>query len=191
MTNQEILNQRSGTSCELCGAKASLAAFTVSPKSGDNADEMALLCDTCRSQIEDPTTADENHWRCLNDSMWSEVPAVKVLAYRMLDHLRPAGWPAELIETMYLDDEELVWAKAGLSATDQDPEQKHVDCNGVALESGDTVVLTKDLDVKGASFAAKRGTAIRNIRLVSDNPEQIEGKVNGQTIVILTKYVKK
>ncbi len=191
MTNQEILQQRSGASCELCGAKETLAAYTVAPKAGDNADEMALLCDTCRSQIEDPTTADENHWRCLNDSMWSEVPAVKVLAYRMLDHLRPAGWPAELIETMYLDDEELAWAKSGITATDQDPEQKHVDCNGVELESGDTVVLTKDLDVKGASFAAKRGTAVRNIRLVMDNPEQIEGKVNGQTIVILTKYVKK
>jgi len=191
MTNEEILQQRSGAACELCGANTALSSYAVAPKAGNHADEMALLCDTCRNQIEDPTTADENHWRCLNDSMWSEVPAVKVLAYRMLDHLRPAGWPAELIETMYLDDEELAWATAGISATDQDPEQKHVDCNGVALESGDTVVLTKDLDVKGASFAAKRGTAVRNIRLVSDNPEQIEGKVNGQTIVILTKYVKK
>ncbi|MCF8280778.1 MAG: alkylphosphonate utilization protein [Bacteroidales bacterium] len=92
---------------------------------------------------------------------------------------------------LYLDDETLAWAKSGQSAADQEPEQKHVDCNGVELENGDTIVLTKDLDVKGASFAAKRGTAVRNIRLVFDNPEQIEGKVNGQQIVILTKYVKK
>ncbi|MBK9017873.1 MAG: PhnA domain-containing protein [Saprospiraceae bacterium] len=193
MTNEEILQQRSGAACELCGAKDSLTTYTVAPKSGDNADEMALLCDTCRSQIEDPATADENHWRCLNDSMWSEVPAVKVLAWRMLDHLRPAGWPAELLDMLYLDDETLAWAKAtsSASATDQDPEQKHVDSNGVALENGDTVVLIKDLDVKGATFTAKRGTAVRNIRLVFDNPEQIEGKVNGQQIVILTKYVKK
>ena len=68
---------------------------------------------------------------------------------------------------------------------------KHVDCNGVELASGDTVVLTKDLNVKGANFAAKRGTAVRNISLVFDNPEQIEGRVNGQQIVILTQYVKK
>jgi protein PhnA len=47
------------------------------------------------------------------------------------------------------------------------------------------------LDVKGANFTAKRGTAVRNIRLVHDNPEQIEGKINGQGIVILTQYVKK
>jgi protein PhnA len=35
------------------------------------------------------------------------------------------------------------------------------------------------------------GTVVRNIRLVEDNPEQIEGKVNGSQIVILTKYVRK
>ncbi|MCF8246453.1 MAG: PhnA domain-containing protein [Saprospiraceae bacterium] len=191
MTNEEILQQRSGSTCELCKATETLTPYTVAPKSGDNADEMTLLCDTCRTQIEDPSLADENHWRCLNDSMWSEVPAVKVLAWRMLDHLRPVGWPAELIDMLYLDDETLAWAKSGQSAADQEPEQKHVDCNGVELENGDTIVLTKDLDVKGASFAAKRGTAVRNIRLVFDNPEQIEGKVNGQQIVILTKYVKK
>ncbi len=49
----------------------------------------------------------------------------------------------------------------------------------------------QDPNVKGASFTAKRGTAVRRISLVSDNPGQIEGRVNGQQIVILTKYVKK
>ena len=45
--------------------------------------------------------------------------------------------------------------------------------------------------MKGAGFTAKRGTSVRNIRLVKDNTEQIEGKINGQGIVILTQYVKK
>jgi len=45
--------------------------------------------------------------------------------------------------------------------------------------------------VKGSSMVAKRGTAVRGISLVRDNPEQIEGRVNGQQIVILTKFVKK
>jgi protein PhnA len=53
------------------------------------------------------------------------------------------------------------------------------------------VNLIKDLDVKGSSLNAKIGTAVRMIRLVHDNTEQIEGKVDGQTIIILTKYVKK
>ena len=188
MTNLEIITKRSNATCELCGATDYLEAYTVAPKTGSNPDEMALLCGTCRSQIEAPATADEKHWHCLNESMWSEVPAVKVLAWRMLTHLNST----DMLDMLYLDDETLAWANAGQSAAAYvDPELKHVDSNGVALENGDTVVLIKDLDVKGASFAAKRGTAVRNIRLVHDNATQIEGKVNGQTIVILTKFVKK
>ena len=53
------------------------------------------------------------------------------------------------------------------------------------------MVLIKDLDVKGSSLTAKRGAAVRNIRLDPDNEEYIEGKVDGQTVVIITKYVKK
>ena len=51
--------------------------------------------------------------------------------------------------------------------------------------------LIKDLNVKGAGFTAKRGTAVRNISLVPNNCEHIEGRVNGQQIVIHTKFVKK
>ena len=59
------------------------------------------------------------------------------------------------------------------------------------LNNGDTVVLTQQLNVKGASFMAPKGTIVRKIRLVPDNAEQIEGKINDQTIVILTKFVRK
>ena len=65
------------------------------------------------------------------------------------------------------------------------------DSNGAILSAGDSVVLIKDLPVKGSSMVAKRGTAVRSIRLVRDNAEQIEGRVNDQTIVILTQFVKK
>jgi protein PhnA len=67
----------------------------------------------------------------------------------------------------------------------------HVDSNGTELQNGDTIVLTQGLNVKGANFMAPKGTIVRKIRLVPDNPEQIEGKVNEQTIVILTKFVRK
>jgi len=59
------------------------------------------------------------------------------------------------------------------------------------LQNGDTVVLIKSLDVKGSSVNARLGTVVKNIRLVHDNVEQIEGKVEGQTIVVLTKYLRK
>ncbi len=59
------------------------------------------------------------------------------------------------------------------------------------LEAGDTVLLTENLNVKGANFIAPKGTKVPKIRLVPDNAEQIEGKIEGSTIVILTKYVRK
>ncbi len=89
---------------------------------------------------------------------------------------------------LYLDDATLLWAKKGQHEEDA---IKHVDSNGVVLQAGDTVVLIKDLKVKGGGFTAKRGTAVRRISLVADNPAHIEGKVNDQRIVILTQYVKK
>jgi protein PhnA len=123
--------------------------------------------------------------------MWSQVPAVQVLAWRMLTRLSAEGWPQELLDMLYLDDETLAWAKATGEGQSEEAAAKHVDCHGAVLEAGDTVTLIKDLTVKGANFTAKRGTAVRGISLVPDNPEQIEGRVSGQQIVILTKFVKK
>ena len=67
----------------------------------------------------------------------------------------------------------------------------HKDAYGVQLQQGDTVILTKNLDVKGSTVNARLGTVIKNIRLVPDNTEQIEGRIDGQQIVILAKYVRK
>jgi len=187
MSIESSLQQRS-SQCELCAATDDLAAFEVSPSDG-SADQAALLCGTCRNQIDNPDAVDARHWRCLNDSMWSPVPAVQVLAWRMLKRLSVEPWAQDLLDMLYLDDTTLAWAKAG--AADEGDTVVHKDCHGNVLEAGDTVTLTKDLDVKGANFTAKRGTAVRGISLVHDNPEQIEGRVSGQRIVILTKFVKK
>ena len=73
----------------------------------------------------------------------------------------------------------------------QDVALVHKDAYGAVLASGDTVVLIKDLPVKGAGFTAKRGTAVRSISLVHDNAGHIEGRVEGQRIVILTEFVKR
>ncbi|NBU22117.1 PhnA domain protein, partial [bacterium] len=64
------------------------------------------------------------------------------------------------------------------------------DSFGNILSNGDSVTLIKDLDVKGANFTAKRGTVVKNISLTAD-PTQIEGRVNGTQIVLLTQYLKK
>jgi protein PhnA len=185
------LKERSNGQCELCGSQETLSVYMVPPYEDDSYERHAFICSNCKTQIDDPAKTDANHWRCLNDSMWSEVPAVKVLAYRMLMRLRPEGWPQDLLDMIYLTDEELTWAKSyGDGVADED-KVVHKDSNGAVLSAGDSVTLIKDLNVKGAGFTAKRGTAVRNISLVADNENHIEGKVEGQRIVILTQYVKK
>ena len=187
---KELLN-RSGSKCELCGATNDLNTYEVPSSPFGGIDASLFLCQTCSSQIENPGTEQANHWRCLNDSMWSEVPAVQVMAWRMLTRLHSEAWPSDLLDMLYLDDETLEWAKASGEGDDAEEKIIHKDSNGATLSAGDTVVLIKDLNVKGANFTAKRGTAVRNISLVFDNAEQIEGKVSGQHIVILTQFVKK
>ena len=191
MSTEKELHTRSSSKCELCSATDNLNIYQVPPNSNDTAEQCILLCATCQQQIDDPDTMDVNHWRCLNDSMWSQVPAVQVMAGRMLTRLSTEGWPQELLDMLYIEDDTLTWAKAtGEGQSDEDI-VKHIDCNGVVLSTGDTVILIKDLKVKGANFTAKQGTAVRGISLVLDNPEHIGGRVNGQQIVILTQFVKK
>lgn len=191
MSIERELSKRSGSKCELCGATENLKVYNVLPTKKGGLDESILACSTCIDQIENPDKVDLNHWRCLNDSMWSEHTAVQVVAWRMLNRLRSAGWPQELLDQMYLDEDTLVWAQATGEGEEDETKVIHRDSNGVILETGDSVVLIKDLKVKGSRIVAKQGTAVRNIRLDHENSEYIEGKVDGQTIVIITQYVKK
>lgn len=98
---------RSGHACELCGQSESLGVYTVPPAEAPSVAESILACGACRAQLADPDHLDPNHWRCLNDSMWSTVPAVQAVAWRILNRLRGEGWPAELLDMMYLDEETL------------------------------------------------------------------------------------
>jgi protein PhnA len=191
MSIERELSNRSGSKCELCAATENLKVYEVLPTKKAGIDEAILACSTCIDQIENPGTEDLNHWRCLNDSMWSEHTAVQVVAWRMLSRLRSSGWPQELIDQMYFEEDTLAWAQATGEGEEDENKVIHRDVNGVILEVGNSVVLIKDLKVKGSSIVAKQGTAVRNIRLDHDNAEYIEGKVDGQTIVIITQYVKK
>ncbi|MBI9042620.1 alkylphosphonate utilization protein [Lutibacter sp.] len=186
MSLSKELLVRSDNKCELCGATENLNVFEVAPSA-----ENIVACSTCIDQIENEENVNANHWRCLNDSMWSQVPAVQVMAWRMLTRLRSEGWPQDLLDMLYLDDETLTWAKATGVGEDTSNKVIHRDSNGVILEAGDSVVLIKDLPVKGSSMVAKRGTAVRRISLDHENAEYIEGKVDGIQIVIITKFVKK
>ncbi len=190
MSIDKKLHERSGSKCELCGSSDDLKIY-LTKEEAMSVDNSVLVCSTCKNQIENITTTDPNHWRCLSDSMWNENKPVQVVAWRMLNRLRDEGWPQDLLDMMYLDDETLVWAAATGEGEDEEGKIVHKDSNGNILKDGDSVVLIKDLDVKGANFTAKRGAAVHNIKLVWDNADQIEGRVEGQHIVILTQYTKK
>lgn len=186
MLSQKELKQRSNNVCELCSNPENLSAYDV-----PNAKEAGIYaCKTCIDQMEDSEKIEPNHWRCLNDSMWSEHDAVKIMAWRMLNRVNQP-WADDMLGMIYLEDEVLELAKAAGDGEQDENQIIHRDVNGVVLDTGDSVVLVKDLKVKGSSMIAKQGTAVRNIRLDRDNSEYIEGRVGAQQIVIITKYVKK
>ncbi len=190
MSIEQTLKERSKSTCELCGADSQLAVYEIPPNFDGTAEQAIYACSTCTDQINNPDKVDANHWRCLNDSMWSQVPAVQVMAYRMLKRLSSEGWPQDLLDMLYLEDDVKTWADSKLDNSDSEDTIPTKDSNGTVLNAGDTVTLIKDLAVKGAGFTAKRGTVVKNISL-TDNPEHIEGRVNGTRIVLVSAYLKK
>lgn len=65
------------------------------------------------------------------------------------------------------------------------------DAVGNLLADGDSVVLTKDLKVKGANQTLRRGTVIRSIRLTED-PQEIDCRYEGiKGLVLRAEFVRK
>lgn len=191
MKLEQALVARSNNECELCTQKNNLSIYCLPPNEQQTTDENILVCEKCFTQLNKKEPIDKEHWQCLLTCMWSEVLPVQVVAWRMLNRLKEETWAAEALDMMYFEEDTLNWAKATNDHEDTAELEFHKDCNGAMLQNGDTVVLIKSLDVKGSSVNARLGTVVKNIRLVADNPEQIEGKIEGQTIVILTKYLRK
>lgn len=186
--NEKLL-ARSGGRCELSQKEGKVIVYRVLPDT--HADNEVVICESLLAQIEWKEPLQSDAWRFLPEMMWSEVPALQVLAWRMLNRLKSESWAVDALDILYLDDDTLEWAKA-LDEQDEMYEISiHKDANGNILHHGDSVVITKTLDVKGSSINAKLGTVVKNIRLVENNPEQIEGRIAGQLIVILTKYLRK
>ncbi|HQW93539.1 MAG TPA: PhnA protein, partial [Ferruginibacter sp.] len=112
MKVEEQLATRSGNQCELCKSTGSLKLYEVPPLKGLSADTSIFICSKCNAQLDKKEELDSNHWKCLTEAMWSEVPAVQVTAWRLLNRLRNESWAMENLDMMYLDDKNLEWAKA-------------------------------------------------------------------------------
>lgn len=71
-------------------------------------------------------------------------------------------------------------------------EDKVLDSNGNELKDGDSVVVIKDLPVKGAPKPIKAGTKVKNIRLRPDSEHNIDCKIDGFGAMSLkSEFVKK
>ncbi|MGV9002628.1 PhnA domain-containing protein [Flavobacterium sp.] len=187
IVTEKRLRDRSNSVCEISGSDEHLVVYLVAPKTEDIPENCILITQNLKDQIDNPETMVANDWRGLSDSMWNENLPVQIVSWRMHARLKNT----DMLEMMYLEEESLEWAKATGEADDDEGKVIHKDSNGNILKDGDSVVLIKDLDVKGATFTAKRGAAVHNIKLVWDDANLIEGRVENQTIFILTQYVKK
>lgn len=80
------------------------------------------------------------------------------------------------------------WAASASEETTESTVPK--DSNGTELVDGDAVTVIKDLKVKGSSMVIKRGTKVKSIRL-TENPEEVDCKIDGSSIVLKTCFLKK
>ena len=72
-------------------------------------DHCILVCETCKQQLDNPRKLDPDHWHSLSTAVWSEVPAVQVMAVFTLKRLADIPWAAELQEQLYLTPEIEAW----------------------------------------------------------------------------------
>ena len=171
------------TICELCASEDGVSLVEL-PVSDGSEEQSVYLCSNCKTQIESGEL-DENHFNCLNDAMWSETPAAKVMSYILFSRLGRQ----DMIDMMYLEEDELKLAEQAVNA--EANKVTFRDANGVELLAGDSIVILKDLDVKGAGFTAKRGTTVTRISLPNDMDDHVEGRVNGTKIYLKTEFIKK
>lgn len=169
--------------CELCGSDDNVIVVEL-PVSDASEEQSIYLCANCNTQIESGDL-DETHFNCLNDSMWSEIPAAKIMSYILWNRLGRQ----DMIEMMYLEEDELKLAEQAVNA--EANKLVYRDANGVELKAGDSIVILKDLEVKGAGFTAKRGTTVTRIGLAPGDVGHVEGRVNGTKIFIKTEFIKK
>ena len=105
---EKKLKDRSNSVCEISGAEHDLVVYTLPHFTTESVEHSVLLTKNLKDQVENPETTNENYWRGLSESMWSEHLPVQILSWRMLARLKNN----DLLEMMYLDEEALEWAKA-------------------------------------------------------------------------------
>ncbi|HEY8962235.1 MAG TPA: hypothetical protein VIM57_08510 [Luteolibacter sp.] len=108
------LARRAKSKCELTGEGGiRLQAYEVPPVADEpELDRTILVSEACLEALNRPKTLAGQEWRCLAETVWSENPAVQVVAWRMLQELaKREDWAREALEGVFLDPEVEEWAE--------------------------------------------------------------------------------
>ena len=108
------LARRAKSKCELTGAAGvALWPYEVPPVGEDpDIDRTLLISRECHEMLEHPERLAGRHWQCLVEAVWSEMPAVQVVAWRMLNELaKREDWAREALMELFLDPAVEAWAR--------------------------------------------------------------------------------
>lgn len=111
------LARRAKSKCELTGAAGvPMRTYEVPPVGEDPDIERTLLISAkCAEMLEHPQRLAGRSWQCLAEAVWSEMPAVQVVAWRMLNELaKREDWAREALDDVFLDPNVEEWAKAAI-----------------------------------------------------------------------------
>jgi protein PhnA len=109
------LTRRAKSKCEITGASGvPLKPYEVPPVGEDpDIDRTLLVSEECLEMLEHPNRLAGRAWQCLAEVVWSEMPAVQVVAWRMLRELaKREDWARETLEEVFLDPDVEAWALA-------------------------------------------------------------------------------
>ncbi len=111
------LARRARSKCELTGASGvSLRPYEVPPVAAEpDIGRTLLISEACHEVLEFPKRLQGREWQCLAEMVWSELPAVQVVAWRMLHELaKREDWARDALDGVFLDEEVETWAKSAL-----------------------------------------------------------------------------
>jgi len=109
------LARRAKSKCEITGEGGiPLRPYEVPPVATEpDLDRTLLVCEAVHAVLEKPSTLSGRGWQSLAETVWSDMPAVQVVAWRMLNHLaKKEDWARDVIEEVFLDEEVEEWARA-------------------------------------------------------------------------------
>jgi protein PhnA len=109
------LARRAKSKCELTGAAGvALRPYEVPPLGQEpDIERTLLISEECHAMLEHPQRLSGRAWQCLAEVVWSEMPAVQVVAWRMLQVLATReDWAREVLDEVFLDPEVEAWAMA-------------------------------------------------------------------------------